>query len=88
MKKIFLVTAITTSLVFYSCKKDTDQGGPNNKLSSDVLDKWMTKQLRLMRNATGILNHAFSRPIAYAGITALESIAPGLNGNIKHGREK
>lgn len=36
-------------------------------------------QIRLMTNATGIPNHAFSRHFAYAGITALESLAPGLS---------
>ena len=46
--------------------------------SSEVLDKWMTLQIRLMRNPTGIANQAFSRHYAYAGIAALESLAPGL----------
>lgn len=45
--------------------------------SSEVLDKWMTLQLRLMRNATGIPNHGLSRHFAYAGVAALESLAPG-----------
>jgi hypothetical protein len=48
--------------------------------SSEVLDKWMTLQLRLMRNATGIANHAFSRHFAYSGVAALESLKPGLYG--------
>jgi hypothetical protein len=48
--------------------------------SSEVLDKWMTLQLRLMRNATGIANQAFSRHFAYSGVAALESIKPGLVG--------
>jgi hypothetical protein len=38
----------------------------------------MTMQLRLMRNATGIANHAFSRHFAYAGVAAFESLRPGL----------
>jgi len=46
--------------------------------SSEVLDKWMTLQVRLMRNATGTPNQAFSRHYVYAGIAALESLAPGL----------
>jgi hypothetical protein len=40
----------------------------------------MTMQLRLMRNATGIANHAFSRHFAYAGVAAFESLRPGLHG--------
>ena len=48
--------------------------------SSEVLDKWMTLQLRLMRNATGIANHAFSRHFAYSGVAAFEALKPGLHG--------
>src|SRR5688572_31217909 len=51
--------------------------------SSDVLDKWMTLQQRLMRNATGIPNHAFARHFAYSGVAALESMRPGLPGQAK-----
>jgi hypothetical protein len=88
MKKILLVAIATASLTLYSCKKDTEHGGSNDKSSSDVLDKWITLQLRLMRNATGIPNQAFSRNFAYTGVAALESLAPGLNGNTKQWREK
>jgi hypothetical protein len=85
----FLVT-ITSLVVFNACQKgDTplveeeqtvaaQKGKPTN-YSSDVLDKWMTMQLRLMRNATGIANHAFSRHFAYAGVAAFESLKPGMN---------
>ena len=51
--------------------------------SADVIDKWMTLQIRLMRNATGIANHAFSRPYAYSGVAALESLRPGVPGYAK-----
>jgi hypothetical protein len=43
----------------------------------------MTMQLRLMRNNTSIPNHALSRQYVYAGIAALESLAPGLSGASK-----
>ncbi len=46
--------------------------------SADVIDKWITMQLRLMRDATGIANVAFSRYYAYSGIAALESLTPAL----------
>ena len=46
--------------------------------SSDVVDKWMTMQIRLMRNAVGIPNHGLARHFAYSGVAALESIKPGL----------
>ncbi|MGN6530282.1 MAG: vanadium-dependent haloperoxidase [Ginsengibacter sp.] len=45
--------------------------------SSDVIDKWITMQIRLMRDATGIPNVAFSRYYAYTGIAAFEALAPG-----------
>jgi hypothetical protein len=49
-----------------------------SQYSSDVIDKWITMQLRLMRDATGIPNVAFSRYYAYSGVAALESLTPGL----------
>jgi len=76
---IFLITAFSiVSLV--SCKKDDIKHHPNKpaSYSADVLDKWMTLQLRLMRNATGIPNQGFARHFAYSGVAALESLAPGL----------
>jgi hypothetical protein len=47
--------------------------------SSEVIDKWITMQLRLDRDAVGIPNNAFSRYYAYSGIAALESLTPGLS---------
>ena len=76
---LFLIT--TVAVLFTACKKD-DLPDNNSDLpssySSEVLDKWLTLQVRLMRNATGVSNHGLSRHYAYAGITAMESIAPGL----------
>ena len=50
---------------------------PPNLLSSGVIDKWFTLQIRLYKDATGISNGAFARPFAYSGICAYESIDPG-----------
>ena len=82
-------TSIVTTIILISCQKgDTPilqeestaiaQKGKPTGYSSDVLDKWMTMQLRLMRNATGIPNHGFSRHFAYSGIAAFESLKPGM----------
>lgn len=71
----FAVTAITIFSMF-SCTKDTpgnEVKNPNH-YDSKVIDKWMTVQLRLMRNATGIPNHGFSRHFAYSGVAAVLSI--------------
>ena len=46
--------------------------------SADVIDKWMTLEIRIYKSATGIGNGAFARPFAYSGICAYESIDPGL----------
>ncbi len=75
------ITLTAFTLVFSSCKKDNFPLPPSkaSTYSADVLDKWMTMQIRLMRNATGIPNQAFSRHFAYAGVAALESLRPGLN---------
>lgn len=70
--------AIITLLMLSSCRKPDQNNNPVDNYSSIVLDKWMTMQLRLIRNSTGIQNQAFSRHFAYTGITALESITPGL----------
>ncbi len=72
----------TIALVFTSCKKDDIPFPPSKAsiYSADVLDKWMTMQIRLMRNATGIPNQALSRHFAYAGVAAYEALRPCLNG--------
>jgi hypothetical protein len=44
---------------------------------SDVIDKWLTLELRLFKDAKGIGNGAFARPFAYSGICAYESTDPG-----------
>ena len=79
-----LLSATITSLIISSCTKNETVHNQSNQVSTfstEVLDKWISMQLRLMKNATGIPNQAFSRHYAYAGITALESVAPGLPGH-------
>ena len=65
-----------------SCSKPEEFKNNNHasSFSSEVLDKWMTLQLRLMRNATGVANHALSRHFAYSGVAALEALRPGWHG--------
>ena len=83
--KNFLLPALFAILVFSSCNKPVEFNNSPRPFSysSEVLDKWMTLQLRLMRNATGIANQAFSRHVAYAGVAALESLKPGLPGQTR-----
>jgi hypothetical protein len=72
-----ILTAVFSILLFGSCKKSDEISKNKNhasSYSSNVLDKWMTLQLRLIRNASGIPNHGFSRHFAYTGVAALESL--------------
>ncbi len=67
---------------FIACRKTDNFPFPgfnqDSHYPSDVIDKWITMQLRLMRDATGIPNVAFARPYVYSGIAAYESLAPGM----------
>jgi hypothetical protein len=75
----FILVSLTSILFLGSCKKTTDHPHyPSSKYSSEVLDKWMALQVRLIKNSTGVANHAFARHFAYSGIAALESLAPGI----------
>jgi hypothetical protein len=76
----FFAATIIAGLLLISCHKNDppNNGNSASSYSSEVLDKWMTMQIRLMKNSTGIPNQAFSRFYAYTGIAALESLAPGL----------
>lgn len=73
------------SMVFaISCTKHGPGYGDDRSVinyPADVLNKWIALQVRLMRDATGLPNIAFTRPYAYSGITAYESIAPGIPGD-------
>src|SRR5215218_2148312 len=73
---------ISLFMLLVSCKKEQETGTKNAaaSYSADVLEKWMTLQLRLMRNATGISNHGFARHFAYTGVAALEAMKPSIPG--------
>jgi hypothetical protein len=81
---IVFYLALVTSLM--SCNKEgpiTSSSSPSDLKNAhtypaDVINKWIAMQLRLMRNATGIPNVAFSRYYAYSGIAAVEALTPGL----------
>lgn len=77
----FLVCLIMAIACFTGCRRSADDFrdslGRASSFSSDVIDKWMTLEIRLFKNAKGISNGAFSRPFAYSGITAYESTDPG-----------
>src|SRR5450432_3586626 len=69
--------------IFLSCCTACDKfPGPVGQLppsayQADVIDKWMTLEIRLFSNVTGIFHGAIARPFAYSGICAYESVDPG-----------
>ncbi len=73
--------SILLSSCFIACNKGDHFHLPGSndasRFSSDVIDKWITMQVRLERDATGIPNVAFVRYYAYSGIAAFEALAPG-----------
>jgi hypothetical protein len=87
-RKVMSVCFATLVLItgFSSCHKLDDvfdhhnpgKGDKPTSFSSEVIQKWAAMQLRLMKNGTGVPNHALGRHYAYAGIAAWESIAPGM----------
>ena len=78
-----LIYLILLSSGFIACNKGDHFYPPGSndaaRFSSDVIDKWMTMQIRLERDATGVANASFCRYFAYSGIAALEAIAPGTD---------
>ena len=80
-KNLILIFLVMTIVCITSCHKSENPFIGNNNpafYSSDVIDKWMTLEIRMYKDATGIGNGAFARPFAYSGICAYESIDPGL----------
>jgi hypothetical protein len=79
LKKIYLPLMLAIICVT-GCQKERGfrVDLPPSLYTADVLDKWMTLEVRIYKNATGIPNGSFSRPFAYSGISAFESIDPGL----------
>jgi hypothetical protein len=75
-----LMCFIMAILCFTGCRKEPGfrVDFPPSLYPADVIDKWMTLEIRLYKNATGISNGAIARPFAYSGISAYESIDPGL----------
>jgi hypothetical protein len=76
----FLLSLLVLAVVFTGCRKsgnNSPASQPASAYSADVIDKWMTLEVRIYKDATGIANGAFARPFAYSGISAWESLDPG-----------
>jgi hypothetical protein len=79
LKKIYLPLMLAI-ICFTGCRKEPGfrVDLPASLYTADVIDKWMTLEIRFYKDATGIGNGAFARPFAYSGISAYESIDPGF----------
>jgi len=76
----FLLSLLVSAVFFTNCSKSSNNSPaskPASAYSPDVIDKWMTLEIRIYKDATGIANGAFARPFAYSGISAYESLDPG-----------
>jgi hypothetical protein len=75
-----LIVILFVMVCLSSCQK-SDNSSQNTQnpadLPSDVIDQWLTLELRIYKDATGIPNGGFARPFAYSGISAYESLDPG-----------
>ena len=74
---MYLIMAV---VCFTGCRREPGfhVDFPPSFYSADVIDKWMTLETRIYKSATGFGNGGFARPFAYSGISAYESIDPGL----------
>jgi hypothetical protein len=87
--RIALVFSTIIVLALASCRKDDHHhgnGNPPASYTAEVVDKWLALQLRLIKNTTGVPNHAFSRHYSYSGVAALEALSPGLPSSISQFR--
>lgn len=79
--KRMLVIAILVGSGIIACNKGDHFHPPGitdaSRFSSDVIDKWITMQVRLEGDATGLPNAAFCRYFAYSGVAAFEALSPG-----------
>ena len=77
-----LVSGIAVLLSFQKNKQvntASDKSLPASSYSSDVLDKWMTIQIRLMASTQANFNGPFVRIYAYSGVAAYAAIYPGIS---------
>ncbi len=56
-----------------------DKSHPASSYSSEVLEKWMEIQIRLMSTTVATFNGPFVRVYAYSGIAAYLSVHPGIS---------
>jgi hypothetical protein len=85
MKKLFIFTACIILITLFLSFKirpaviiREDANIPASSYSSDVLQKWMELQIRLMSRTPAVFNGPFVRIYSYSGIIAYQSVFPGI----------
>jgi membrane-associated phospholipid phosphatase len=79
-----VAAVLFSAALFTACKKnDPPPANGASQYSAEVINKWISLQLRLMRNTPGFTNQGFARPYVYAGVAAYEALAPGLNNSYR-----
>lgn len=59
--------------------EDYDKSQPASVYSSEIMDKWMMMQTRLMSKTPAVFNGPFVRIYSYSGLTAYYSVFPGID---------
>ena len=81
---LILIFGFRSLLAFPQNKMGTSYTGISQdagNYSSEILDKWMTLQIRLMSTTQASFNGPFIRIYAYSGIAAYAAIYPGIAGS-------
>lgn len=78
MKKFF---AIVLTVLAVSCHKNNYEYPQTRQPDASLVKDWISLQLRLIKNTTGVTHVAYSRPFAYSGVAMYYAIlkAEALN---------
>ena len=78
---IFLTTGLCSYNKISDYKSCPYKSNQVSYYSTDVLDKWMATQIRLMSTTMASFNGPFVRIYSYSSIAAYESVLPGISQN-------
>ena len=80
----FLIISAVTSLQSFKKNTPVANGTYASSYNTDVLNKWMEMQIKLMSTTIANFNGPFVRVYAYTALAAYESILPGIPKNSSH----
>jgi hypothetical protein len=80
MKSACFLFGAFICLFSFTNRKENDAGHRDAAAySTDVLNKWMAMQIRLMGKTTASFNGPFVRIYSYSGLAAYEALLPGIS---------